>query len=97
MENQRYVECNAHGKQLATFVCQHIVQTLSDNRPRGFWSAEAEQDELYPDSWCSECEAMINTVGEWNDETEAKAGVTMICSACYEKAKALNQGSNNAF
>jgi len=99
MEDQRFVECCIHGKQVATFVCQHIVQTLRDNVPRGFWSAVAESGELYPDSWCSECEAMINAIGEWNDETESKAGVSMVCSACYDLAKAINQGAgaSNAF
>lgn len=97
MDDQRYVECDAHGKQLATYVCQHIVQTLRDNIPRGFWSAEPEPGQLYPDSWCSACEAMANEAGEWNDETEAKAGITLICSACYERARALNQGSKDAF
>lgn len=50
-------------------------------------------DELYPDSWCSECEAMVNAVGEWDDETEAKAGISLICSVCYERARDLNQST----
>ena len=93
MEDQRYVECCAHGKQIATFVCQHIVQTLRDNQPRGFWSAESEPGELYPDSWCNACEAMVNAVGEWNEETEAKAAISLVCSTCYEKAKDINHGT----
>jgi len=28
--------------------------------------------------------------GEWNDENEALAGVTVICSECYDFVKELN-------
>ena len=86
--NEKFVECSTHGKQQATFVCQHIILSLQDGKPRGFWSAETE--ELRPDSWCSECEDLVNEVGEWNDETEAFAGVSLLCGACYDKAKAMN-------
>ncbi|CAI8753537.1 conserved protein of unknown function [Methylocaldum szegediense] len=92
MDDSQYVGCGIHGRRVATYVCQHIVQTLRDGQPRGFWPAEAEAGELYPDSWCTECEAVLNEAGEWNDETEAKAGVTLTRSACYERAKALNEG-----
>lgn len=90
MDDHRYIECCTHGKQIATYVCQHIVQSLRDNQPRGFWSSAESPEQPYPDSWCTGCETMVNEIGEWNDETEAKAGVTLICSACYERAKALN-------
>jgi hypothetical protein len=36
---------------------------------------------------------MVNAVGEWNDETEAKAGISLICSICYESARVLNQST----
>lgn len=93
MTDQHDAECCTHGKQAATYVCQHILQTLQDSKPRGFWSAEVGPGELHPDSWCSECEAMVNAVGEWDDETEAKAGISLICSVCYERARDLNQST----
>lgn len=86
----RHVECDEHGKQEATYVCQHIVQTLRDGQPRGFWWAN-DPDSSRPDAWCSDCEAKVqNTGGEWNDENEAFAGVNLLCGACYDKAKELN-------
>lgn len=89
---KHYVECCEHGEQQATYVCQHIVQSLRDGQPRGFWSSEASPDNPRPDSWCDECEAVVNRVGEWNDESEAFAGVTLLCGACYDRAKQMNSG-----
>ena len=89
-EEEYWVECSEHGKQQATYVCQHIVQGLKDNKPKGFWSSEESPDNLRPDSWCSECEAMVSRIGEWNDESEAFAGVTLLCGSCYDRAKSMN-------
>jgi hypothetical protein len=30
-EEEYFVECSKHGKQQATYVCQHIVQGLKNN------------------------------------------------------------------
>ncbi|MDX1757165.1 MAG: hypothetical protein R3175_14000 [Marinobacter sp.] len=89
-----YVECCKHGRQQATFVCQHIVQSLQDGKPRGFWWSQESPDNPRPDAWCSECEEVVNRVGEWNDESEAFAGVRLLCGACYDRAKALNAARN---
>tara|TARA_R110001599_G_C12225620_1_gene657670 strand:+ start:1781 stop:2092 length:312 start_codon:yes stop_codon:yes gene_type:complete len=85
-----YVECCEHGKQQATYVCQHIVQGLQDGEPRGFWSSGERPDNSRPDSWCSACEEVVNRAGEWNDESEAFAGVKLLCGACYDRAKEMN-------
>ena len=92
VDDEKYVECSSHGKQQATYVCQHIVQSLRDGTPRGFLSAEPEPGDVRPDSWCTACEDIVNnTGGEWNDESEAFAGVTLLCGACYDQAKAMNE------
>lgn len=92
-EDEQHVECFTHGKQQATYVCQHLVQSLRDGEPRGFWSAEPEAGDLRPDSWCDACEEMVTeTGGEWNDESEAFAGVSLLCGACYDRVKAMNKG-----
>lgn len=88
----KLVECGEHGAQQATYVCQHVVQTLRDGKARGFWWAE-DPDNPRPDAWCSECEARVQKSGrEWNTENEALARVTLLCGACYDKAKAINLG-----
>jgi hypothetical protein len=91
--HKEQVECAEHGKQQATFVCQHIIQTLRDGHPRGFWWAD-DPDNPKPDAWCSECEAKVREAGgAWNEESESFAGVTLLCAACYDKAQEINLGS----
>ena len=92
--DDKFGECCTYGKQQATFVFQHIVQSLRDGKPRGFWSAEPEPGNDRPDSWCNACEEKVNsTGGEWTDESEEFAGVTLLCSACYDRAKEMNKSS----
>jgi len=93
-DGEKVVECSEHGEQQATFVCQHIIQTLNDKNPRGFWCAN-DPINSRPNAWCSECEAKVQeTNGEWNDESEEFAGVSLLCGACYDKAKELNHGQS---
>ncbi|MGF1742879.1 hypothetical protein L4C34_17750 [Vibrio profundum] len=87
----RFVECCNHGRQQATYVCQHVIVSLQDGIPRGFWSAEPEVGHERPDSWCDACEERVKlSGGEWDDESEEFAGVTLLCSVCYDNAKQMN-------
>ena len=89
-EEQRHIECSVHGEQQATYVCQHLVQSLRTGKRVGFWCAE-DNGNPRPDAWCDECEKMVqSTGGEWTDESEAFAGITLLCGACYDRAKANN-------
>jgi hypothetical protein len=84
------VACSEHGPQPKTYVCDHILQTLRDRRPRGFFVVPADNQE-YPDAWCGECEEMIQAAGgEWTDELMPAAKVRLLCARCYLAAKALN-------
>ena len=57
----------------------------------GFFTAEAARHPR-PDAWCAACEEKVwQTGGEWTDESEAFAGVTLLCAGCYDKARALNR------
>ena len=86
------VHCEKHGEQEATFVCQHIVQTLVDNKLRGFfWSASSAQSR--PDAWCSKCNALVErSGGEWTDSVLEQVKISLLCGACYDLAKKLNLG-----
>lgn len=87
---ERSVECAHHGVQQATFVCQHLANSLSTGRRVGFFCAEGG-DNLRPDAWCEACEEKrLSTGGDWSDESESFAGITLICGACYDQARALN-------
>jgi hypothetical protein len=91
----RVAHCDEHGEQQATCVCRHIIQTLRDEVPRGFWTSE-DPDNPRPDAWCDECEANVQAAGgEWNEESEALAGVSLLCGACYDRAAAINKGRAN--
>jgi len=90
MEQERKVQCGAHGLQTATFVCQHIVRSLQTGVACGFWCA-ADSEDLRPDAWCTACEQQVQaTGGEWNDQSEGFAKVSLMCGACYDRAKAMN-------
>lgn len=47
--HERKVLCGEHGEQQATFVCQHIVMTIRDHVPRGFFWATGDPDNPRPD------------------------------------------------
>jgi hypothetical protein len=84
------VHCGEHGQQQATFVCQHLAQSLRTKEMVGFFTAD-DPDNPRPDAWCAACEKKVwMTGGKWNDESEAFARVTMICGRCYDRAKILN-------
>lgn len=78
------VICEVHGTQQKAYVCKHIVETLQDRKPRGFfWSNDS--------GWCSECEDLrINSGGDWTDDLMNEIGVKLVCSGCFEKAKRIN-------
>lgn len=85
------VRCSEHGEQEETFVCQHIVETLRDGMPRGFFWSIA-RDVPRPDA-CSACNDTVAAAGgDWTPEAEAAAGVRLLCGACYDRAKAINSG-----
>jgi hypothetical protein len=85
------LRCSEHGERYATFVCQHLV------RGTGLGFFEPNRDPISPDesgdqaAWCSECEAVRQQQGGWNDVSEAFAHVTMICDACFEASRRRNE------
>jgi len=90
MTEQGKIECNNHGTQTETYVCQHIAASLSTKIPVGFHWPESSA-EPYPDAWCSECESSrIEAGGEWTDEVVKKLGVKILCCECYTIAKNLS-------
>lgn len=85
-----FVECDEHGLQQATFVCQHIILGLREDKPYGFWWS-SDSNNPRPDAWCTACdEYLASSGGEWNDKTEAFAGVTLLCGSCYDRAREMN-------
>jgi tetratricopeptide (TPR) repeat protein len=81
------VICDVHGATAPAYVCQHLVT----GKGLGFVAAEASETER-PDAWCSACEKVRLAEGsEWNERSEAFAGITLICARCYDQARERNE------
>lgn len=93
MNAARQIECDAHGKQEATFVCQHVVNGMRNRQAVGFfWSPEDASPR--PDAWCRECNDRVAvTGGEWIGEAAEHLGLSVLCAKCYDVARQLNLGS----
>lgn len=82
------VDCSEHAGAYATFVCQHIAWGSG----RGF--NFGDMGDPRPDAWCDDCDAeLLRHGGEWTDESELFAKITMLCSGCYDRARQRNQGA----
>lgn len=87
--------CTIHGLQQRTFVCQHIVDGLTDrNRVGFFWSVE-QLDNPRPDAWCTACEERVRaTDGEWVGLALENLQAKVLCGACYDLAKKFHMGGD---
>jgi hypothetical protein len=87
--DDKFVECGSHGKSKPAFVGRHLIEAenIGWNEP-----AEYSIDEYFEfaggiNGWCDKCEAAAVKSGGWNDESEAFAGITLICENCALKFK----------
>lgn len=90
MNDESVVECATHGQMRAAYVCQHLLQSRRDGHPRGVnWLWD---DERLVNAWCDECDAFLDQHGgEWNEKTEAFAGIKLICQSCFDALKETSQ------
>lgn len=87
------LECEQHGTQQACFVCHHLAGSLRDNRPVGY-VCSVEGDNPRPDAWCYGCEEKrleCHPNGDWCDESESFAGITLVCGLCYDRLREFNR------
>jgi hypothetical protein len=76
--------------QEETFVCQHLVQTLRDAQPRGFFWANPSSQRR-PDAWCTTCNERVAAAGgEWSASVLDEARVKLLCASCYDEVACLN-------
>lgn len=88
--SERVVECPAHGKQGPAYVCRHLNLDEPVGFVEGYDPAHPVQ-ELFQ-AWCSECDAVLEREGDWNERAEAFAGIRLVCRVCYGRMKSLNRG-----
>lgn len=79
------VTCGTHGKQPQTFVCVHIIESVKDGEPKGFWWSRSE-DGIW-DAICNEC----NSLSQEAFDALGAANIKTICLGCYEDAAVLNE------
>ncbi|NVB84031.1 MAG: hypothetical protein HOV81_36990 [Kofleriaceae bacterium] len=81
------ITCDTHGETPATFVCRHVAFGVAC----GFHANPPAEDDPWPDAWCDLCEAAFQAAGgEWNEESESGVDLTLLCTHCYEAARARN-------
>lgn len=83
-ESFRTVHCARHGDRREAFVCEHLLH----GHNLGFFTEDATSP--CPDAWCSSCERIRSEAGGWNDDSESRISVKLVCSDCYEEMKARN-------
>lgn len=81
------VLCDTHGEQSQTLVCSHLAAHSSG---LGFNRDDPTSDNPFPDAWCDDCELIRASHCEWNDQAQELTKISLLCSACYEKARIRN-------
>jgi hypothetical protein len=79
LESNR-LNCSTHGVGFTTYVCEHL---LADPAQKWF-SAEINDDNKWPDAWCTACDVFFQQEGEWNERNESKRKIDILCHHCYE-------------
>jgi len=86
MTESNRIECDLHGEASEAFVCTHLF----GDSLQGFHSA-VDFDTDWPDAWCDACDERLTAVGDWTDSSEEAAGITVVCSYCYESIRQRNR------
>lgn len=87
MDNTGRVRCTTHGERQETFACSHLV---GDSVGLGFNRDQPDENNLFPDAWCDDCELILAAHGGWNAESEKLVRISLLCSDCYERARIRN-------
>ena len=77
------IECGQHGSGKQTFVCEH----LAANPSQPWFSDVRTASNLWPDAWCSQCNAIYEEQGEWNDTNSGRINIRLLCHRCYESLR----------
>jgi hypothetical protein len=88
-DDPRRIHCDRHGAQRPAFLCGHLVSGVG----LGFVEPEGPQDEDASDeqaAWCDRCETARLAGGGWTAQSEAAAGITLVCAVCFEASRARN-------
>lgn len=80
------IDCEGHGKQPATIVCEHLAESQPDEEPLGFhWYCDDEGLTAN----CDECEAHADDDGFLPEDYVIEHFVK-ICRSCFVELAAAN-------
>ena len=78
------IKCDEHETGYETFICEHLLKN-----PNQLWcSRELTPENQWPDSWCLECDAIREQHGGWNENTDGKISIKLVCHQCYNRLRA---------
>lgn len=78
-----FITCPTHGEQQTTFVCTHILDTLNDRIPRGFYWNDPDGDFQ---AICAKCND-LDDEAFYARESEI---IRILCFACFLEAAEIN-------
>ena len=78
-----YLKCGTHGRQRETFVCKHIIETVADAEPRGFWWSM--EDGTF-EAICTHC----NNLDAEAFARQAEENARILCYGCFRQAAQIN-------
>jgi len=90
MSESSRVKCGLHGETPATFACRH----LSEGVACGYHADTEDPSQPWPDAWCDLCDAALQAQGgEWTATAEDAADIQVLCTHCYDAARARNRAA----
>ena len=90
-DDNNYVNCDRHGRQLATIVCRHH---LGDRKRLGFVENGTPPDDLQ--AWCNDCESFFLAEGEMTAAFRSYNDMAVVCVDCYHALKGLHSTAGTA-
>lgn len=81
-ENKLQIDCNYHGKGIASIVCCHHLSSVD---PVGFIENNSDPDDLQ--GWCYACEYLFQEEGEITKKFQQFNNAKMVCEKCYKQYK----------
>lgn len=89
------VRCDEHGSQPKAYICQHLLSSMYDRRPRGIVVCDTDPEDGSTSAYCWGCQSMLEQGGgEWTDEMSDRLGVKIICAECLRKCIEINASQN---
>jgi hypothetical protein len=87
MSERDQIECQEHGAAFSTYVCRHLIEGTNTH----WYSAEVDEANQWPDSWCAICNDSFAIEGEWNEKSERAAelgsNIELLCHHCYVRIR----------